>query len=140
MKITPKNWGDFQHYKQRRPPWIRLYRSLLDDFDFQCLPDASRALAPMLWLLASEYQSGIIETTLEKLAFRFRRNEDQIKLALIPLIDAGFFVCDCILLANGKHHDSSMLASRQHGDSEMLSQSREEESEERTEGRYGLER
>jgi hypothetical protein len=65
-----KNWAEFQHYKDRSPPWIRLHRSFLDDYDFHCLPVASRALAPMLWLLASENKdlsSGIIEGSDEKL-------------------------------------------------------------------------
>lgn len=26
-----KNWKKFQHYKDRRPPWIKLYTELLDD-------------------------------------------------------------------------------------------------------------
>lgn len=58
MKLVPKNWTSFQHYKDRAPPWIRLHRGLLDDYEFQCLPVASRALAPMLWLLASAETSG----------------------------------------------------------------------------------
>ena len=34
MSTTPKNWSDFQHYKERNPPWIRLHRSLLDNFEW----------------------------------------------------------------------------------------------------------
>ena len=112
MHITPKNWDQFQHYNKRRPPWIRLYKTLLDDFDFQSLPDASRALAPMLWLLASEFDEGRIETTLEKLSYRFRRTESEILTALNPLVESGFFTCDSVLLANGFHHASTPLAPR----------------------------
>ena len=54
MILRVKGWARFQHYKHRRPPWIRLYRELLDDVTWHRLPVASRALAPMLWLLASE--------------------------------------------------------------------------------------
>jgi hypothetical protein len=92
MIITPRNWRDFQHYKDRAPPWIRLHRALLDNFDFHSLPVASRALAPMLWLLASEYVDGAIDATPAKLAFRLRMLEADVVAALKPLIDKGFFV------------------------------------------------
>jgi hypothetical protein len=135
LHITPKNWPDFQHYKGRRPPWIRLYRTLLDDFDFQSLDDASRALAPMLWLLASEFDGGIIDTTLEKLSFRFRRPETEIRLALIPLVNKGFFMCDSILLANGSHHASNVPAPRKQ---DAKPEESRVEADTGREGSYGL--
>lgn len=91
MTITPKNWRDFQHYKDRNPPWIRLHKKLLDDFDFYSLPIASKALAPMLWLLASESVSGVISLSIQKIAFRVRMSESDLSAALKPLIDGGFF-------------------------------------------------
>ena len=99
MKITPKNWHNFQHYKHRSPPWIKLHRNLLDDMHFQRLPIASKALAPMLWLLASEAQNGFIEKTTEEIAFRLRMTEKEIISALKPLLDMGFFVDDDNVLA-----------------------------------------
>ena len=94
MNIVPKNWRDFQHYKDRNPPWIRLHKSLLDNYDFQCLPVASRALAPMLWLLASDCVDGQIDADPKRLAFRLRTTEREVIDALKPLIDNGFFVVD----------------------------------------------
>lgn len=91
MKIRPRNWRDFQHYKNRHPPWIRLHRSLLDNRDFHCLPVASRALAPMLWLLASESVDGEIDATTQNLSFRLRMSEKEINAAVRPLIDGKFF-------------------------------------------------
>lgn len=91
MKIAPKNWRDFQHYKDRNPPWIRLHKGLLDNYEFQCLPVASRALAPMLWLLASDHIDGIIDADVKRLAFRLRMDAAELSQALKPLIDAGFF-------------------------------------------------
>jgi len=98
MQIRPKNWRDFQHYKDRNPPWIRLHKNLLDNFEFHSLPVASRALAPMLWLLASDNLDGFIDATVNKLAFRLRMSEQDVASALKPLIDNGFFeIChDCI--------------------------------------------
>lgn len=102
--ITPKNWDTFQHYKDRSPPWIKLHKGLLDDFDYQCLPVASRALAPMLWLLASEHPDGEIDADPKKLAFRLRMAEREVNDALKPLIDKGFFKLNRI--------DSTTLAER----------------------------
>jgi uncharacterized phage protein (TIGR02220 family) len=91
MKLIPKNWKEFQHYKDRNPTWIKLHRGLLDDFVFQSLPVASRALAPMLWLLASEHKDGVIDAEPEVLAFRLRCTLKEIETALSPLIGKGFF-------------------------------------------------
>lgn len=91
MKIKPRNWGDFQHYKDRDPPWIKLHKKLLDDYEFHCMPDASRALAPCLWLLASEEKDGVIDADYSRLAFRLRRTPEEIEAALSPLIGKGFF-------------------------------------------------
>jgi hypothetical protein len=91
MILTPKNWKSFQHYKDRSPPWIKLHKGLLDDFEYSRLPAASRALAPMLWLLASEYQDGSINCSMEQMAYRLHMSVDMLVDCLTPLIDAGFF-------------------------------------------------
>jgi hypothetical protein len=103
MIIVPKNWATFQHYKDRSPAWVKLHRSILDDYEFSCLPVASRALAPLLWLLASEYEDGKIDASEEKLAFRFRMSVDELSAAIKPLIDSGFFVLASGALADCKH-------------------------------------
>lgn len=91
MTLIPKNWESFQHYKNRNPPWIKLHKTLLDDCDFQSLPVASRALAPMLWLLASEQIDGVIRMSLDVLAFRLRSDTTTLANAMKPLINKGFF-------------------------------------------------
>lgn len=100
MKFTVKNWNEFQHYKDRAPPWVKLHKGLLDDFDYQCLPIASRALAPMLWLLASENMEGIIDCDTKRLAFRLRTSEQEIKEGLEPLVRAGFLISASKALAD----------------------------------------
>ena len=99
MALRPKNWEKFQHYKQRRPPWIKFHRSLLDDYEFHCLPLASRALAPMLWLLASEADNGEIDGDTVALSFRLRMTEKDLLDALKPLIDKGMFENASAMLA-----------------------------------------
>lgn len=105
MRITPKDWGEFQHYKDRDPTWIKLHKRLLDNYEFHSLPIASRALAPMLWLLASEHKDGVIEATEQKMAFRLRMTIGELTDALMPLVQAGFFTVERVdseLLAGGK--------------------------------------
>lgn len=91
MKLTPKKWEEFQHYKDRAPSWVKLHKRLLDDFAFHRLPVASKALAPMLWLLASEYDGGVIEASLEEVAFRMHMTPGELAEALNPLVEAKFF-------------------------------------------------
>jgi hypothetical protein len=91
-KLTIKNWDSFQHYKDRCPPWVKLHKTLLDDFDYQCLPLASKALAPMLWLLASENMEGTIDACTKRLAFRLRWDEKDVAIGLDALIQAGFVI------------------------------------------------
>ena len=105
--LTVKNWRIFQHYKNRSPPWIKLQKSVLDDYDFQCLPLASRALAPMLWLLASESDDGSIPACVARLAFRLRWSEKEVSAGLKPLIEQGFLLSASNMLANPEQLASS---------------------------------
>jgi hypothetical protein len=95
-----KNWREFQHYTDRLPPWVKLHHSLLDNFEFHSLPVASKALAPMLWLLASENLDGSISDDLTKVAFRLRTTVNDVQTALKPLIDKGFVASDSNVLAD----------------------------------------
>lgn len=52
-----KSWESFQHYKDRNPPWIKLHNHLLDNYEFECLPDASKAHLLCIWMLASRTQN-----------------------------------------------------------------------------------
>ena len=81
----------FQHYRRRNPPWVKLHKRLLDDYEFQNLPLASKALAPMLWLLASEDGQGWIDAEAAKISFRLRMSREELDQAIQPLIDGGFF-------------------------------------------------
>lgn len=125
--LRVKGWSDFQHYKGRRPPWIKLHRQLLDDYLFHALPVASRALAPMIWLMASESEGGAMPFVPAELAFRLRMTEADLTAALNPLIDAGFLLVE----STGAQCDSGPLAARL--PDAMPEKSREEESREETE-------
>lgn len=99
MILKPKNWDKFQHYKDRCPPWIKLHRDILNDRTFANLPIASKALAPLLWLLASESKDGEFDAAIDELAFRLHIASKDIESGLKPLIDKGFFVDASTMLA-----------------------------------------
>ncbi len=89
--LVPRNWKKFQHYKDRSPPWIKLHRDLLNDRAFMLLALASKALAPLLWLLACESEDGSFSADLDELEFRLRMPKTDIKRGLEGLLRAGFF-------------------------------------------------
>jgi len=92
MRLVPKNWGELQHYKDRCPPWIKLHRNILNDRHYMCLPLASKALAPLLWLLACESKDGSFDASMEELTFRLRFTERELRDGLKGLIDGGFLL------------------------------------------------
>lgn len=57
--LRVKNLEKHQHYKDRRPPWIKLHSEVLDDYEFACLQDASKAHLMLLWVLASRLDNKI---------------------------------------------------------------------------------
>jgi len=91
MKLIPKNWAVFQHYKDRNPPWIKLHRETLNDRTYMTLPIASKALAPLMWLLASESKSGVFDGSVDDLMFRLHITKKEYEDGVKPLIDKGFF-------------------------------------------------
>lgn len=54
-----KNFEKFQHYKDRTPPWIKLYNDLLEDYDFARTPDVIKGHLLLIWLLASRLDNKI---------------------------------------------------------------------------------
>jgi hypothetical protein len=76
VTLRIKNWAKFQHFKDRRPPWVKLYRDLLDDIEWHQLePRAAKSLV-MLWLIASENEGEL--PAVETLAFRLRTSEAEV--------------------------------------------------------------
>lgn len=75
-EIRIKDWGRFQHYKNRKPEWIKLYRDLLDDIEWHKLDAAAAKFLVGLWLLASENKGALPET--DDIAFRLRIPESDV--------------------------------------------------------------
>ncbi len=88
--LRVKNWERYQHYRRRRPPWIKIHVKLLADRRFMALSLSARGLLMQLWVLASELD-GHVPYDIEELRFRLRV-EDLTDEDLKPLLDGGFLV------------------------------------------------
>lgn len=90
-----KNWDKFQHYKNRQPPWIKLHRELLNNYEFSCLQDASKMHLMMIWLLASQTDNKLpADPAWLKNALHIDSEPD-----LEALFNAGFIEIDSSVLA-----------------------------------------
>ena len=86
--FSVKGFDKFQHYKDRSPPWIKLYNELLDDYEFGLLPDAAKMHLGAIWLLASRYNNRIPHDA-EWISGRINATEN---LDLDALTKAGFII------------------------------------------------
>ena len=86
MSLRIKNWSKLQHFKDRTPPWIKLYRDILDDPDWHDLDGDTAKTLIGLWLIASEDEThnGALPS-LRKLAFRLRITEQKLNQQLTKL-------------------------------------------------------
>ena len=87
-----KNWKEFQPplRADRNVIWIKLYRKLLDDFDWSNLTDSNKATLIELWLLASENEGNL--PSIDEISFRLRKDKSFINKQLDQL--ASFVLQD----------------------------------------------
>jgi len=97
-----KNWTKFQHFKDRRPPWVKLYRDILDDLEWHELDPLAAKVLVMLWLIASENDGRIPDN--KTLAFRLRLTEVKTKEIVIKL-SHWLEQDDINQISNGYQHD-----------------------------------
>jgi len=83
MSYRIKGWTKFQHFKDRKPPWVKLYRELLDDLEWHELDGKSAKVLVMLWLIASEYDGNLPNA--KTLSFRLRMTEKEVISSCINL-------------------------------------------------------
>ena len=108
MAMRVKNWAEFQHYRDRRPPWIKLYHTLLDNQDFFALTDRAARYLPLIWLVASE-TDGVMPSS-DIVAFRLRISVDDINNIVAELMGSGFV--ELVSDAQAADGQRDILASR----------------------------
>lgn len=127
--IAVKNWERFQHYKDRDPPWIKLYRDMLTSEPWLLGSDLSRLVQVAITLLAARYQNDIPNqfSMLKKVA-SFDCTEKQFNKAIDYLASVNFLEIHGVTSASKvvAQDASSVLASC----NTETEQSREENSRE----------
>lgn len=99
--LRVKAWQTHQSYKDRKPPWIRFHKSILENYKYHRMSANARALLPMLWLLASEDEdpvSGLIRIGYEEIAFRLRLSTEDVDSGVAECVKGEFIeeisLCD----------------------------------------------
>jgi hypothetical protein len=91
--LAVKNFERFQHYKnaseEARPAWIKCYASLLHDYEFQSLPDKSKAHLMLIWLLVSQRPDRKIPDDAAWVQRTIGAND---KVDLKGLVDGGWLI------------------------------------------------
>jgi len=122
MKI--KNWSKFQHFKDRKPPWVKLYRDLLDDIEWHELDPKAAKVLVMLWLIASEEEGSVPPN--KQLAFRLRMSEKETE------------VCISKLSHWLEQNDDKVISTRYQDDALETETETETETEKKTEAPIGV--
>lgn len=96
------NWGEYQHYRDRNPPWIKLHVAILSSETWVALDDASRVLAVACMVLASKNGGKVPADSAYVRRVAYLNSDPDFK----PLINSGFLEDPDGLLADA----STMLA------------------------------
>lgn len=89
--ISVVGWEKFQHYKDRDPPWVKLYRDLLTTESWVVGTDHSRLMQVASILLAARYENQIpYRWDLIKKVSHLDFSEAQFKAAVQHLVEYKF--------------------------------------------------
>lgn len=84
--IYVTDWDRFQHYKDRRPAWVKNYLDLLENEEYLELGAADRALLECIWKWTGLVGNGRVPAKPASLRKRFRLKFCNVE----RLCDAGF--------------------------------------------------
>jgi len=86
--LTIRNFDKLQHFKKKRPPWIKFYRDLPLDYPFINLPEYAKLTFVFLTIVASEHDNRI-PYDIEFLSKRLAITGDTIRLGVGDLVNVG---------------------------------------------------
>ena len=90
LLFSVKNWDEFQHYKDRNPPWIKLHNHLLDDYEFEMLGDSAKGHLLCIWMLASRTKNEMVFDD----KWITKKIGASTKVNLEALVSAGFLIVE----------------------------------------------
>jgi hypothetical protein len=109
MSLRIKGWNKFQHFKDRKPPWVKLYRDILDDMEWFELDPAAAKILVMLWLIASESDGELPDN--KTLAFRLRCTTSHVSDAISKL--SHWLEQDDISVISERYQDDPLETERE---------------------------
>lgn len=83
-------WDEFQHYRDRDPPWIKLYRDILTSSPWLLGTDISRLVQIALILLAARYKNEIPYSPIILKAAHLDCTKDQLEKSVLFLQSVEF--------------------------------------------------
>lgn len=87
LRVT--TWDEYQHYTDRRPPWIKFHIALLDNYELMQLRAATKWLACGLLLVAAT-NDNVIPNDSKWIGQRVSLNTNQVAFGLGELFAIGF--------------------------------------------------
>jgi len=84
------NYRRYQHYRERRPPWVKQYRDFWTDYDLSIQKSATRLLALFLISYASEFKNELIPCNFFEISRRASLSKYHVEFGVEALNDAGF--------------------------------------------------
>lgn len=90
--VCVRNLERFQHYKKRRPPWVKWYTSVLTDEHFASMSPNARLVYALLLLVAADRGNRIPEDA-GWLAVELNLPRKLVAGALAELLAAEYLVC-----------------------------------------------
>ena len=107
--LKVKNHDKYQHYGNRNPPWIKLYRIIMGDYDLRQVPIPSRLTYIYCLILASETDNRIpydVKFMTERMGFPVSER------IITPLIERGLLLAsDARRMLASEEKCSSLLSS-----------------------------
>lgn len=104
--IRIENYRRYQHYKERRPPWVKQHRDFWTDYDMCIQNPSTRLVALFLISYASEFPNELIPYNISELSRRSSVNRKVVERAIDNLVKASF------LAITTKNDASRALAGR----------------------------
>lgn len=123
-----RNFERFQHYRDRRPPWIKLYRDLWNDPRFFELSEADRYFLISFFVIASQNDNKVPPNQ----SWLKREMATRKGVPIDRLLASGWL--EWWEQDASKQDASTVLAKSVHDDSIVLSLARSRETERETEG------
>lgn len=105
MRIEIAKWSEFQHFKDRDPIWLKLYRELRNKREWRQLTGDEAKCLVDVWMLASEQSTqGVVDLPLDDVAWELRAKPTEVFQWLVVIATHGFIT----MISDGEQHNTAI--------------------------------